>query len=312
MKSKKTRRPNKTRRSPNAAILDAFTERDLETWDTRSVDLQRYHDRVYYDLERHRAEHYDELCAALRAIPGTSVSLKGWARVTDWRWSLTPLSPVGSLRGIGGRFNIGSELDRARGQEFPCLYLAHDADTAFREYFGGPLSARSARLTLSEFALRRETSFTTFYLNGQLDHVFDLRESSNLTGFTKIIAKFNLSSDTEKFARKVKLPARQLIRTQTDLRKKLLALPSVWRGEPQMFGIPAPSQMFGRFVRDAGFEAVLYPSQRGGQECLAVFPQNFRTSDSCVEVVGALPSGASCHVLDKNHLCLDGLIVPAK
>jgi hypothetical protein len=120
------------------ALLDAFTERDLDAWSTRSVDLQSYADRVYYDLERQPAARYDEPCAALRTIPATSISLDGWVRVTDWLWSLTPLSPLGSIKGIGGRFNIGDDLDRNRGQAFPCLYLAHDIDTAYREYSAAP------------------------------------------------------------------------------------------------------------------------------------------------------------------------------
>src|SRR5262249_55917419 len=152
---------------------------------------QSYHDRVYFDLERQRAACYDELCAALRAVQATPISVDRWVRVTDWRWSLSPLSPTGSLRGIGGRFNVRADLDRARGQAFPSLYIAQNDETAYREYFGGALSSHSGKLTLSQFALRRETSFTTFSLRGQLDQVFDLRDSTGLTKFVKIIASFN-------------------------------------------------------------------------------------------------------------------------
>jgi RES domain len=307
VKSKNKHRKSRPRARP--AILDAFTARDLEVWATRSTDVQAYRDRVYYDLERQRAARYDELCLALRAVPGIEVSVDRWVRVTDWRWNLAPLSAAGSIKAIGGRFNIGSDLDRARGQAFPCLYLAHDVETAYREYFGAPLSSRSTKLTLGEFALRRETSFTTFSLKGQLDQVFDLRERSGLTNFVKIISKFDVSNDTQKFARSAGLPPpppRLIIKTPHGLQKRLLTPPSVWRLEPQMFGIPATSQIFGRFIRDAGFEAILYPSQQGGETCLAVFPGNFRASASRIEVVGDVPPGASCAVLDKDHLCLDG------
>jgi hypothetical protein len=129
-KSKKKHR--KARSRARAAILDAFTARDLEIWATRSTDVQVYYDRVYYDLERQRAAHYDELCSALRVVPGIEVVVDRWVRVTDWRWNLTPLSAAGSIKAIGGRFNIGSDLDRARGQAFPCVYLAQDVETAYR------------------------------------------------------------------------------------------------------------------------------------------------------------------------------------
>ena len=288
-------------------MLDTFTEQDLDSWSTRSIDLQSYADRVYFDLERQRAAHHEDLCAALRAVSPIAVSVEGWVRVTDWRWNLTPLSPAGSLRGIGGRFNIGDELDRARGRAFPCLYIAQDVETAYREYFGGPLLSHSAQLTLGELALRRPTSFTTFALQGTLDQVFDLRQHNGLAAFTRIIAKFDLSSDTKAFARKTNQKQRQLIATPHQLWKRLLLSPAGWRAEPQLHGIPAPNQMFGRFIRDAGFDALIYPSQQGGKTCLAIFPENLRSSTSRIEVVGAVPPGATCTVMDKDHPCLDGL-----
>lgn len=308
MRSKKKHRKPRSRVPAKSALLDRFTVRDLEVWETRSIELQSYHDRVYYDLERQRAARYEDLCAALRQASATEVSVDGWVRVTDWRWGLTPLSAAGSLKGIGGRFNIGGDLDRARGQAFPCLYIAHDIETAYREYFGGPLESRPGKLTLSELALRRETSFVTFSLRGQLEQVFDLRGRSGLNAFAKVIKAFDVSGDTRKFAQRMRLSPRVLIKTPHELWKRLLAAPGEWRTEPQAFGIPAASQIFGRFVRDAGFEAVLYPSQQGGTSCLAVFPENLRGSGAKVEVVGGIPPGASCTVLDKEHLCIDGLV----
>ncbi len=303
-KEKNSKRKSRPAPQPSA-LLDVFTERDIETWETRSTQLHSYYDRVYFDLERQRAGHYEELCAALRAVASVAVSLDEWVRVTDWRWNLRPLSPAGSLKGIGGRFNIGSDLDRARGQAFPCLYLAHDVETAYREYFGGPLCSRSGKLTLGEFALRRETSFTTFCLRGQLEQVLDLRDHRSLASFAKIIGRFGVSNDTNALARRARLRPHALIKSSLGLWARLLVAPQEWRLEPQMWGIPSASQIFGRFVRDAGFDAVLYPSQQGGSLCVAVFPENFRASASRVEVVGAVPPGASCTVLDKENLCLE-------
>jgi RES domain len=97
------------------------------------------------------------------------------------------------------------------------------------------------------------------------------------------------------------------IKTPDHLWEWLHVAPSVWRTEPQTFGIPAASQIFGRFVRDAGFEAIIYNSQQGGKNCLAVFPENFRMSNARIEVAGDIPPGASCTVLDKANLCLEGL-----
>ncbi len=143
---------------------------------------------MYFDLERQRAASHEELCDALRSAGSVDIQVDGWARVCDYRWSLTPLSPAGSLKEIGGRFNIGSDLDRARGQQFPALYIAEDVDTACAEFFGGVPESITGPLQIQEFALRRKTSFTTFTLRGRVENVLDLRTSSSLRDFAKIIA----------------------------------------------------------------------------------------------------------------------------
>ncbi len=288
-------------------VLDQFSERDLEFWNTRTIEMQTYADRVYFDLERQRVKNYDALCAALRTMPPEPIGVDQWVRVTDWQWSMTPLSPAGSIKGIGQRFNIGRELDRARGQAFPSLYIACDEDTAYREYFGGPLASSFGRMTRGDLALRSTASFTTFSLRGRVEQVFDARTPGNLKPFLKIISRFEVSTDTRRYASAMRLPHRPLLRKTEDLWKRLVAAPSSWRTEPQMSGIPAASQLFGRFVRDAGFEAVLYLSQKGGRECLAVFPENFPRSESCIEVSGKAPVAAICTRMDKDNPCLEGI-----
>lgn len=285
--------------STSKTILDVFTERDLEHWSSRSVVAQRYSDYVYYDLERQRAQHFDGLIDALRSSTPAVVDLSRWARITDYRWSLEPLSPAGSLKNIGGRFNIGTDLDRARGQHFPALYIADSTDTGFREFFLGPPDDKKMALTMAELALRHESSFTAFALRGRVDHILDLRTEEPLKSFAKIISKFTLTEATRRFALKNGLRSRSLVKTAKMLHEKLLIGPEAWRTEPQLFGIPAPSQVFGRFARDAGFEAILFPSQRGGGMNLAVFVENFRNSSSHIEVVGASPDGARFLTLDK-------------
>jgi hypothetical protein len=150
--------------------------------------------------------------------------------------------------------------------------------------------------------LRRATSFTTFLLAGELDHVLDLRSDKTLGAFVEILRRFDISSDTKAAVRKAGLPPRPIMRSAKELLTLLLAAPSEWRLEPQAYGIPAACQIFGQLVKDAGFEAILFPSQHGQGSCLAVFPDNFRASTGRIEVVGAVPEGATCTVLDKDHL----------
>jgi hypothetical protein len=299
-----TRRRRRDAPSPPstpALLLDRFTEEQLEDWTRGGEVLQGLADKVYFELERQRASKYTDLCDALRSSPATSVKVDNWCRVTDWQWNLSPLSAAGSLKNIGGRFNIGETLDRARGQAFPCVYVAEDIETAYAEYFGNSLSDATGPLKLREFALRRETSFATFLLKGQIDTVLDLRDDSSLHEFVGIIRRFDISSQTKASIRSAGLPRREIIRTAKQLRQRLLQAPGSWRQEPTLFAIPAVSQIFGRFARDAEFEGVLYPSQRGNGLCLALFNENFVGSDSRIEVVGSLPAGAEHTVIDKDH-----------
>jgi hypothetical protein len=209
---------------------------------------------------------------------------------------------AGSIKSIGGRFNIGAELDRARGQQFTCLYLAQNVQTAYQEYFGGSLESRSGKLSLQDLVLRRESSFTTFALKGHIDQVFDLRKHATLSRFAAIISTFDVTSDTRNFARRAGFPQRPLLSNAKQMWSYFLAAPSVWRQEPISFGIPVASQIFGRLVRDAGFEAILYPSQQGGDRCLAVFAENFIGGNSRIEVIGDVPPGATHTLVGKGNI----------
>lgn len=299
---KKRRRPKRSRSRNKIVVLDSFTQQQLRAWEIHGDTLQWLSDRIYFELEQQRVAQYDALCESLRTAPAIAIDVAHWVRVTDWRWNLSPLSPAGSFKGIGGRFNIGSDLDRARNQAFGALYLAENVETAFSEYFGGSQAEMKTGLTLSELALRRPSSFTTFLLKGQLEHVLDLRTSNVLDGFAEIIKHFDVSPQTKTAVRKAGLPPRAIMRSAKQLWNQIFVAPSDWRLEPQAYGIPAACQIFGRFVHDSGFEAILFPSQLGPGACLAVFPHNFRGSTGRIEVVGAVPDGTTHTILDKDHL----------
>ena len=64
------------------------------------------------------------------------VEFQRWSRLLDYQFSNQPLSREGSVKGDGGRFNIGRTLNPASYTPFPALYVAEDFQTAFRERFG--------------------------------------------------------------------------------------------------------------------------------------------------------------------------------
>jgi hypothetical protein len=94
---KNKQRPPTTPRPPGGGFLDSFTEAQLDDWTRGGDHLQKLADKVYLELEALRAAKYDALCDALRSSPGSSLDVNGWSRVTDYRWSLRPLSPAGSI-----------------------------------------------------------------------------------------------------------------------------------------------------------------------------------------------------------------------
>jgi hypothetical protein len=55
------------------------------------------------------------------------------------------------------------------------------------------------------------------------------------------------------------------------------------------FDLSSNSQIFGKMLRDAGYEGLIYPSVRGTGTCLAIFVENFRNSTSFIEVSNPVP-----------------------
>jgi hypothetical protein len=69
-----------------------------------------------------------------------------------------------------------------------------------------------------------------------------------------------------------------------------LLLDPYWRAEPMQFDLPANSQIFGRIAAAAGLHGILYPSARNqSARCVALFPQNWRSSASFVEILESPP-----------------------
>lgn len=216
-------------------------------------------------------------------------AFKDWARIVDWRFSSAPLSTAGSVRGDGGRFNIGSALNPAAHSPFPALYLAEDFDTAYLERFGLKRTSTVGGLSAEEITLRRPTSFTYVKLRGSVDSIIDVGNPNALKAIATVLASFKVPSNVLSVARELGLRPPGLIRTTVGLQRQLLH--SNWRLQPSHFDLPANSQIFDRLCVAAGVHGILYPSVRdGSKRCLALFPQNWRASDSLVAFVDTPPA----------------------
>ena len=71
-----------------------------------------------------------------------------------------------------------------------------------------------------------------------------------------------------------------------------------WTDMPIQYGLPSNSQVFARFLREAGFEGVLYRSTRGQGVCIALFLDRLDASDSFVELSDNAPPDVTITRLD--------------
>ena len=274
--------------------LEKFSRSDLRTWQRNAANIERYHVQLHYHLAALRALIYGQLCEALSNAGAAELSLEGWVRIIDYKYSLYPLSATGSLIS-GGRFNIGRDLDPLRFPVFAAVYLAENFDTAYEERFGTRVSSR-AKIQGHEFALRQPGSFTSVNVSGQVLNLFDLRVTRHLSGFTKLVGGFDVPDELERLARSLGIQGPLIAKSATKIRNLLLA--GDWRLYPSQYEIPSNPQVFGRLLLDAGFDGVIYASTKGPGHCIALFPDNFVGSESFVEVTDAGPPYAGSLRLD--------------
>jgi hypothetical protein len=209
----------------------------------------------------------------------------GWQRVVQMKYSDIPLSSHGSVNAIGGRFNVGS-FDPEQFEPFPALYIAADKETAIQERLGEAEGA--AEMDLLHRALQDKNPMSIFSLRGNISLTLDLTRHEALQPFVEQIRNFNLPAAMRSWAQRLQVYAPELepVTNTERLIKVLLAVR--WRAEPNMLGVPATSQIFGRLVRAAGIQAIRYPSAKSGKSCLSIFPHNFEGSDGFVELEGEL------------------------
>jgi hypothetical protein len=294
-------RPRKKLKGPKGddkgtkVLLDEFTVADLRSWQKLADDYDKYHVQLFYHLEGLRRLHHDEILEALQASKPASLKMNNWARIIGYKYSLDPLSAVGSLVS-GGRFNIGRNLNPAQFPEYAALYVAENHKTAYAEKFAVALSEDGAGLSGHEFALRGPTSYTHVNISGELNNLFNVGRAANFTEFIEVIKRFKLTDELKALARKIGKSPPLLVADRKMLKSTLLA--NDWSGWPTQFEIPANSQVMGRLIRDAGYEGIMYPSTKGNGKCTALFPENFAGSDSYLELADIPPDGAKCIRLD--------------
>ncbi len=229
-----------------------------------------YHYHFHMELAKKRRALRQELHETLSRACLADYGFTRWQRTIRWKYDPHPFCTVGSLS-IGGRFNVGKNIDPETFPPFSALYIASDKPTADLEALGqAPLGST---LSDADLALANPASVTSFSVSGRLDTVLDLSDRGSLQEFTHLIKDFKLSPALVKEARGLPVAAPRVIKTSKQLQDSLLN-PS-WRHTAALCEIPANSQIFGQIASAAGIDGILYPSKLTERSCLAIFPCNF-------------------------------------
>ena len=277
-------------------MLDEFSSQDLRRWKRNSNLLNEYRVRQFYELESLRALSREALVDALKPSPDEHLRIDGWARIVNYRYSDQPLSAKGSLI-AGGRFNVGSNLDHDRFSPFPALYVATDYDTAYAERFGAPPNREPGLLQPHELALMGSRSFTSVSVKGEVHGLFDLRSAKHLTRFAKVISGFRMSRELLQLATDLGMPGSLLLTRPKELFDSLMG---VWTDMPSQYGLPSNSQIFAQFVREAGFEGIVYKSTKGPGICMALFLDRWERSESYIGLDDTAPFEVTISRLDQS------------
>lgn len=208
---------------PPLVFLEEFTQGSLARWRAAGRNLERFSHDLFFALEARRAKYSAELIDAVRSATTKRFESSGWARLVNWQFTNQPLSMAGSVRGDGGRFDVGSALDPATYTPFPALYVAKSTFQLRFERFGIDASSFIRGLTAHEFILRRESSFSHLAVNLWLENVLDVGDLSKLKPVSDILKKIRLPSRIAKAARQLRLRPPALIRTASGLQSQILS-----------------------------------------------------------------------------------------
>jgi len=252
-------------------LLDAFSAEDIERREKEKDRILRYHWDLHCAFAYERNKIKDQIRTALLEATVRPYVFRGWQRQVRYKYSLTPLSPKGSLYEPGGRFNI-PDINPEQIQPFPALYIAEDKETTMQE--AGQLKSASKSLSGLELALIKKDSISIVEVHGKLESVIDLHHPNKLKPFLQLIKKFSLPENIIEEAKKLN------VNTWPIQNMKLLIeslLEPDWRAWCMQFDVPANCQIFGQLVSNAGITGIVYPSKYTKKKCLAIYPQNFDT-----------------------------------
>jgi len=101
---------NASHKKSTAYLVELDSPQRIQASRKKTADLLKYYWQHYSELARQRNAIQDQIQQALiqTAIP---YEISRWQRAVKYKYGLHPLSTVGSLSFIGGRFNTGKGVN---------------------------------------------------------------------------------------------------------------------------------------------------------------------------------------------------------
>lgn len=251
----------------------------------------------YHDLEFQRLRKSKELKDSILGSSFGPFNFSSWIRSVTFKYSSNPLSSRGSVNSIGGRFNIGSDIQDSNFTSFNALYLAEDILTSLFEMYG--VKNEGDLDSALQVCFTNRKNLTIVNVSGNLNRVLDIDQPKCLDAFVKELSKVTFSSDIIDRRKKMGIKDHSTIKTSEELLKSLYY--AEWRYQPQIHDIPSNSQVFGQIAYRAGIEAILYTSVKNGKKCMAIFPKNL-TDTSVISIDGDLPDFVKKGKLDSLNI----------
>lgn len=277
-------------------LLEATSLSRMKEAKVRYREILDYHWQLYSELAQQRRNNEEELHSILFEKSIEDFNFQHWNRALLYQYSNQPLSSAGSLKDIGGRFNIG-DISSNLVPSFSALYIASNKETAEKELL--EQKTPSDKLTNYERALSRNSSFASVQVDGKVDLIFDLRNAKTLLKLNNVFKKFKLSPSLKKTAKELGQKKQKIITLAKELKESFLA--ENWRVNPSRYDIPANSQIFAQMVKSAGVGGIVYPSKMTGKDCLAIFPENLKNTASFIEIVDTPPPGVRLTRIDSTN-----------
>ena len=235
-----------------------------------------FHKNYHTYLNTERNNRKEEIITSLK-IAGKQTFKGLLYRVVLSNYMQDPLCLYGSLL-HSGRFNFGGNISPDY-PDFSCLYVSSSLYGAQCEKFP---NEDSNNLLSNEKSLAPNNSFLISRCQVLLKKCIDIRTPDNLKKFTKIISEINPTAGLRRYWRKInqkikkKVEPLNTIKSTKQLHQSLLE--KNYKQWETYVDLPSNSQWFGSYVKEAGIEAIIYPSIKDKKSYnLAIYPCNLKT-----------------------------------